>query len=789
MHRMPLPCRLANAIALALPVAAAAADAPRALHVDAAPLPRCLEQIAAGTGARFIVSPRLAQDAPRCRPVDGATSAAMALDAALVDSEVAWHMRDDGVFLLASNAPVAGGTLETLAVEDTPLHGVDDPLAARPLGFQPAFDDLASRTTYDAATLANLPLRRFSQLGRYAPNVYSGGYGLSIRGVRRDSDYFLGNAVFVDGIDIGSTLLSNNLLPVDAIDSLEYRRSGTSLAFGSGTAGGAVLLATRAPATEATLQASAGAGERSARSASAAYSGPVLEAAGLSATFEVRTDEEPRFMRYADEVGSPFRPRGDSDQRDSARLALELAPDAWSGFTARLDAFHVEGDAPDRTVASRSQGTPFDPFERVSYDITARDWDIDADGAGLRLRQDWGPVVLDAWGSWIDASVLDVLTDDGLRKLTFAEPEERHRGGMAVGWTLSPGWTVRAGFERQHADIRRQSEELSNLAAQGTPPNRVSTMQRLELDTDSLILEAAWTGERWRATAGARRADERYRYTFTERRRFPPAAEQVDEQRRDEAERATWLPAVAVAFDAADDHELSATWSRGFRSGGFAQVPGIGAYAPERLDTTELGWKATFRQGAITSRATLFRTDWRDRTVVDNFIFDEQAEPLETRIDGLEWELEGALGEAWRWRAGMGLLDARHTQGVLRNRDGFIDLGGRDAPDAPRSTLLAGLQWKGVGNWSAGIDAYRASSARSTILGNEDIPGFGVASVRPAYTVVDAQVRWTNGPWDVALVAANLLDEEYVDRFERFTRYAAVLGEPRQVDLTVTWTW
>jgi iron complex outermembrane receptor protein len=337
--------------------------------------------------------------------------------------------------------------------------------------------------------------------------------------------------------------------------------------------------------------------------------------------------------------------------------------------------------------------------------------------------------------------------------------------------------------------VRRESEELGNLAAQASAPTRLSTTQRLELDTDSLILEASWTGERWRASAGARHADEQYRYTFTERRSFPPAPEVVDEQRRDEVDRGVWLPAVALAYAPADDHELSATWSRGFRTGGFAQVPGVGEYAPERLDTAELAWQADWPGTGISSRAVVFRTDWRDRTVIDNFIFEEQLEPVRTRIDGLEWEVGGSFGDAWRWRAGVGLLDAEITDGVLRNREQLIDLRGRWAPDAPRSTLLAGLQWRSTGAWSAGIDAYRASSARSTILGNDDIPGFGVASVRPAYTVVDAQVRWARGAWDVALVASNLLDEEYVDRFERFTRYAAVLGEPRQVDLSVTWTW
>lgn len=783
------PHRLAAGIALALPLATLAADAPRPLRVDAAPLPRCLEQIAAATGARFIVSPALAASAVPCRAVDGAETAAMALDAALSEQDVAWRLREDGVYLVADATPAATGTLETLAVEDTALEGTGDFAVDPPLGFHPAFDDLASRTTYDAGELADLPLRRFSQLGRYAPNVYSGGYGLSIRGVRRDTDYLLGNTVFVDGIDVGSALLSNNLLPVGGLDSLEYRRSGTSLAYGSGAAGGAVLLSTPAPAVDPTLRIAAGAGERSARSISAGYSGPVLEAAGLSASVDVRSDEEPRFMRFADDVTSSFAPRNGNDQRDSARLTLALAPDAWPGFSARLDAFRLEGDTPDRTVASRAQGTPFDPFDRISFDLTSRDWDIEGDGAGLRIRQDVGPVTLDAWGSWIDVNRSDVLRDDGLGLQTWLEPEMRRRAGTAVTWNPAPAWSLRAGYEHQRVDLGREVVELTNLAVQGSAPNRVSGRQRLELETDSLIVEAAWTGERWRASAGARRADESYLYTFTDRRLFPPLPELVDEQRRDEADRAVWLPAVSLAFDATDQDELSATWSRGFRSGGFAQVAGVGTYSPERLTTTELGWRSAWAAGSVTSRATVFRTDWADRTVVDNIIFDEQLERLETRIDGLEWELAGAFGEAWRWRAGVGLLDAAHTQGILRFRDGLIDLGGRTAPDAPRSTLLAGLQWRGGDGWSAGIDAYRAASARSTILGNQDIPGFGVASVRPAYTVVDAQLRWAHGPWDVALVVSNVFDEEYVDRFERFTRFAAALGEPRQADLRVTWSW
>jgi outer membrane receptor protein involved in Fe transport len=53
--------------------------------------------------------------------------------------------------------------------------------------------------------------------------------------------------------------------------------------------------------------------------------------------------------------------------------------------------------------------------------------------------------------------------------------------------------------------------------------------------------------------------------------------------------------------------------------------------------------------------------------------------------------------------------------------------------------------------------------------------------------VVDLSVGWERGQLGIALTASNLFDEQYIDRFVDYRSFSRIIGEPRQVDLTVTW--
>lgn len=778
------PHRLAAGIALALPLAALAADAPRPLRVDAAPLPRCLEQIAAATGARFIVSPALAASAVPCRAVDGAETAAMALEAALSDRDVAWRLRDDGVFLVAAAAPVAAGTLDTLAIEAGALEDGADSRPAPP-SFRPAFADLAgSTTTYDRAELAAKPLLRFNQLGRLAPNVYSSGESLSIRGVPRDNDYFTGSGVFLDGIDLGSLLLDHNLVDIGRLDALRYERGGTGFAMGSGMAGGAIRLDTALPEPAFGLQARFGGGERSAAVAGLSATGPLSPDGSLSGRIALSAREEPRFMRSAVVPSID----GGTDRRDNAQVRLRWEPESVPGLTLDLTGFHVDGDAPDRTVARPGVGVPFDLFDRVSFDRAAIDYDLRGTGRGLRAAWEAaGGLRLEAWGSDLRAAREGVALVEPGRITLRGDDEERSRGGVGAALPFGDGWRLFAGLERQRVERAESFIDLRAATATGGASTRRGD-NVLDLDNTALLAELSWAEGPWRATAGVRAIDETVDFRFRER--FAPAGGPVDD-RITQATRSVYrrgLPAGALEYAFSPARSLGGGWSRAYRSGGFSQFVVVGEYAPETLDTAELWWKQRWGDDRYGLRATLFRTDWSDRTSIDGTIGAEIVTPFETRIDGVELEFDTALTESLSLRGGIGWLDARHSSGRYRLSFREFDLEGRRASDAPRHTAVLGALWRGPGGWTAALDAYRAGRSESSTFVVEAVRE-QVPLPRDAYTVLDARIGWQGERFGVALTASNLLDEEYIDRFVARRAFSRILGEPRQVDLTVTWDW
>lgn len=86
-------------------------------------------------------------------------------------------------------------------------------------------------------------------------------------------------------------------------------------------------------------------------------------------------------------------------------------------------------------------------------------------------------------------------------------------------------------------------------------------------------------------------------------------------RRREESE---FSPKVGLTYKASDTLSAYATWSRGFKSGGFNGLPLNDRnleYEPERADSTELGVKTRLLGGAMRLTAALFHTDFSDLQV------------------------------------------------------------------------------------------------------------------------------------------------------------------------------
>lgn len=158
-----------------------------------------------------------------------------------------------------------------------------------------------------------------------------------------------------------------------------------------------------------------------------------------------------------------------------------------------------------------------------------------------------------------------------------------------------------------------------------------------------------------------------------------------------------------------EDTLLYASWSRGFRSGGFngrgTTPSSLGPYDPERVDSYELGFKASLAENRVRFNTTIFQADYGDKqeeilraspfsagteTVVQN--------AASARIRGIELELTATPTPGLNLRASGSHLDAEYRSFVVPDLtqpgSPLIDVSNsRNFRLAPRYTFNAGVDY------------------------------------------------------------------------------------------------
>ena len=238
-----------------------------------------------------------------------------------------------------------------------------------------------------------------------------------------------------------------------------------------------------------------------------------------------------------------------------------------------------------------------------------------------------------------------------------------------------------------------------------------------------------------------------------------------------------FTPMVNLSYDFADNIMAYATYSEGFKSGGFTQrvfppvippftaPPGtpdidlIPNYDPEFVDVYELGFKSTLLDGRMRFNGAIFHTDYDDLQVQ---VFDSVAPVTENigsaSIDGVELEMQTAPGDGWLVEASLSWLDAGYdeigTDLTLIGSDNEFER-------VPEWASSVGVSKEFMLNemgslvvrvdWSYRDDTY--NDAYNTEILKTD-----------AYHLWDASVRWTNTQEDLSVILSgrNLGDEEFL---------------------------
>jgi iron complex outermembrane receptor protein len=251
-------------------------------------------------------------------------------------------------------------------------------------------------------------------------------------------------------------------------------------------------------------------------------------------------------------------------------------------------------------------------------------------------------------------------------------------------------------------------------------------------------------------------------------------------------------PRVVVQAQWAPTFMTYASWSKGFRSGGFntrynAALPnnGFAPYDPETMTNYEIGTRADLVDRHLRLNLTYFHALYNNLQLTATFpgtttTFTQNVGAA--KLDGVEFEGAAALTRAFRINFGAGYLDARYTdigtaQGITlkselaRAPKWSYTIGGQyDFRMGGDSTLSL------RGDYGYKSHQQEASTDAATVLQ----PGYGLLNGRLTYTTGSGKVS-------VAVYGTNLTKARYlvVGNIQRGLALAAY-GEPREFGVTLT---
>ncbi|WP_269716522.1 TonB-dependent receptor [Caulobacter sp. NIBR2454] len=269
-------------------------------------------------------------------------------------------------------------------------------------------------------------------------------------------------------------------------------------------------------------------------------------------------------------------------------------------------------------------------------------------------------------------------------------------------------------------------------------------------------------------TAGLRWTEDDKKYSAVHRRRvanllvFPPA----DLQRQD----SNLAPKIGVEYRFSADILTYASWSRGFKSGGFEGRPtfeaAIESFGPETASAFEVGVKTDLLDRRLRFNASVFQTDYDDIqvpfTVADpitrvlGFTTENAAG---ARVRGFEAEITARVAKPLTLNASIGHIDARYTETDA------------SSPITTATKFARTPAW----NYTLGADVRTPIGAGATeFIGNldyswrsdQELDTRNCSFVRqPSYGLLSGRVGVadTAGGWQATVYARNLTNERYLD--------------------------
>ena len=586
-----------------------------------------------------------------------------------------------------------------------------------------SIQDVPEAVTAIAAQLRESSVRRIDDIQNFAPNLIIGrspgigsGAGITIRGISTlDVDKSLEPPVGVvmDGMFLGTA--SGVLLENFDIERIEVLRGPQGTLFGKNTTGG-VLNIIRTPVTmEYGADISMTIGDFGRQDFKAVINVPIIEdkmglkifGASIQSDGHVYNSTLKRDVGGDDKVNLGFAAQWEPNENLSIKLHHEIMNDqseqgayvnrntvgmlACTITQIGFDPYNgCEKDANDGPDLTESDGSNFSDNEykttilTVNYDTenflytfisTDRDMDEqnmqDFDGSPARLLR------MNYYNDWHQKSNEFRITSQFSDKFEFV-------AGI-YDWEVdyTQRWDV--------GDLHYRLSQLGLPYPGYTPTTLNSNGQSQVTESIAIFFSGDWhINDKLTLTAGFRWTEEEKDFVGGDRGMpwdpqspdgdiIPNTIPPLFNPRPYQGKWDETTPKIGIRYQPNDDLMFFASYSEGFKSGGFfgrqANFNIDPSYEPEYLKNIELGWKSTLMDGRMIFNGSIFEAKYEDKqesilipvdlanvaTVVRN------ASSLD--MTGLELELVYQISESWDIMVNAGFMDTEYA-------DYFADLTG-----------------------------------------------------------------------------------------------------------------
>ena len=275
-----------------------------------------------------------------------------------------------------------------------------------------------------------------------------------------------------------------------------------------------------------------------------------------------------------------------------------------------------------------------------------------------------------------------------------------------------------------------------------------------------------------------------------------------------------FTPRVSLSFKPTPDHNIYASFSQGFKGGGFDprgvgtnapdlngngirgendEVAAFLSFRPESVDSYEVGYKGNLFDGGLTFALAGFYADYSDVQIPGSVACIVGGLPSfcgvtsnagKATFKGVELEFNARLGESFatagdrlNLMGAVGYIDAQFDEYITNIASVPTDVAAfRDVQNTPSWTASATLAYMtpvGAGRLNLGTTVSYRSSTSQFEIPNPYIDQSG-------YALVDASLVYTSPDdrWSIGLHGKNLTDKEYKTSGYSFIVGNATTGVP-----------